>query len=75
MSSALKVARRYKDIYSFIHINRTTFWADTYFSGSESRMQLQNAYASKEWQMNLSLKTVLLVPDNLTVAREGDGYV
>ena len=55
MSSALKIARRYKDIYSFIHINRTTFWADTYFSGSESRMQLENAYASKEWQMSLSL--------------------
>ena len=57
MSSALKIARRYKDIYSFIHVNRTTFWADTYFSGSESRMQLENSYSSKEWQMNLSWKT------------------
>ena len=38
MSSALKNARRYKDINSFIHINRTTFSAETYFSGSESRM-------------------------------------
>ena len=55
MSSALKIARHYKDINSFIHINQTTFWADKYFSGNESRMQLENAYASKEWQ-NQSLK-------------------
>ena len=27
----------------------------THFKGSESQMQLENAYASKEWQMNLSL--------------------
>ena len=51
MSPALKNARGYKDINSFIHINRTTFWAETYFSGSESQMQLENAYASKEWQI------------------------
>ena len=48
MLSALQIARRYKDINSFVHINRTTFCADTYFSDSESRMQLENAYASKE---------------------------
>ena len=51
MSSALKNARRYKAINSFIHINRITFWAETYFSGSGSRMQLENSYASKEWQI------------------------
>ena len=56
MSSALKIARRYKDINSFIHINRTTFWADTYFSGIESRMQVENAYASKEWQKESVIK-------------------
>ena len=49
MMSAWKIARCYKDIYSFIHINQTSFWADTYFSSSESWMQLENAYASKEW--------------------------
>ena len=37
MSSALKIAQSYKDIYSFIHVNRTTFSVDTYFSGSESQ--------------------------------------
>ena len=52
MSSALKIAWHYKDICSFIHINWTTFWVVKYFNGSESWMQLENAYASKEWQMN-----------------------
>ena len=49
MPSALKFARRYKDITSIrLHFE--------HFSGSESRMQLENAYASKEWQIESVIK-------------------
>ena len=65
MSSALKIARLYKDINNFIHINRTTFWADTYyFSGSESQMQLENAYAIKEWQIESVIKNTTTTKNN-----------